>query len=91
VGESNADTPVRISPDLIRKGLVLFGSWHYNMKDTPKLMRLIADSGPQLDRLISHRFPLTQVQQAWTTQVSGECAKVLLKPWADDGGANERD
>lgn len=81
VGESNADTPIRISPDLIRKGISLIGSWHYNLKDTPRLMQMITQLGPKLENLISHRFPLTQVQQAWETQVSGECAKVLLKPW----------
>jgi len=81
VGESSADTPVRVSPDMIRKGLTLKGSWHYNLKDTPKLMRIIAESGPNLDLLISHTFPLDQVQQAWELQVSGECAKVLLRPW----------
>jgi L-iditol 2-dehydrogenase len=81
VGESNADTPLRISPDMIRKGLTLIGSWHYNLKDTPRMMGMVRQLGPQLDQLISHRFPLTQVQQAWELQASGECAKVLLKPW----------
>jgi L-iditol 2-dehydrogenase len=81
VGESHADTPLRISPDMIRKGLMLFGSWHYNLKDTPKLMRMIQQLGSALDGLISHRFPLNEIQTAWETQVSGECAKVLLKPW----------
>ena len=84
VGESQADTPLRISPDMIRKGLTLIGSWHYNLADTPKLMQIIAQSGPALDKLISHRFPLTAIQQAWETQVAGECAKVLIKPW--EGG-----
>jgi threonine dehydrogenase-like Zn-dependent dehydrogenase len=81
VGESHAETPIKISPDMIRKGLTIMGSWHYNLKDTPKLMRIIAESGPSLDLLISHTFPLHQVQQAWTLQASGQCAKVLLKPW----------
>ncbi len=81
VGESMAQTPLTISPDMIRKGLTLFGSWHYNLADTPKIMQMIAESGPILDRLISHRFPLSEIQQAWETQVSGQCAKVILKPW----------
>ena len=81
VGESSADTPLRISPDMIRKGLQLIGSWHYNMKDTPRMMQMISQLGPKLDQLVSHRFPLSQLQQAWETQVGGECAKVLLKPW----------
>ena len=81
VGESGADTPVRISPDMIRKGLTLVGSWHYNLKDTPKMMDIIADSSVSLDLLISHHFALSDVQQAWELQVSGQCAKVLLHPW----------
>ena len=81
VGESGADTPLRISQDMIRKGLVLIGSWHYNMADTPHIMAMIGKIGLQLDKLISHRFPLTQVQDAWELQLTGESAKVLLKPW----------
>ena len=83
VGESGADTPLRISPDMIRKGLVLIGSWHYNMADTPHIMKMIGEVGPQLDTLISHRFPLSQVQDAWEQQLTGETAKVLLKPWEE--------
>lgn len=81
VGESQAETPVVISPDLIRKGLTLFGSWHYNLRYAPKIMTMIGQSGPVLDQLISHTFPLSQVAEAWDVQASGQCAKVLLRPW----------
>jgi len=74
------ETPLKVSPDMIRKGLTLAGSWHYNLKDTPKIMRVIAESGPQLDLLISHTFPLERVQEAWELQASGQCAKVILLP-----------
>ena len=66
---------------MIRKGLTLLGSWHYNMKDTPIIMALIGKVGVQLDQFITHRFPLTQVQDAWELQLTGKTAKVLLKPW----------
>jgi L-iditol 2-dehydrogenase len=82
VGESSTDTPLRVSADMIRKGLTLVGSWHYNLADTPRIMKMIAELGPELDKLISHRFPIDQIQDAWTLQLSGECAKVLLLPWA---------
>jgi L-iditol 2-dehydrogenase len=82
VGESSADTPLRVSPDMIRKGLTLVGSWHYNLAETPRMMSMIADLGAELDNLISHTFPIDQIQAAWDTQVSGQCAKVILKPWA---------
>lgn len=81
VGESHADTPIRISPDMIRKGLTLTGTWHYNLADTPRMMDMIVDLGPELDKLVSHTFPIDHIQKAWETQVSGACAKVILKPW----------
>lgn len=81
VGESGADTPLRISPDMIRKGLTLIGSWHYSMRDAIRMMDMICDLTHELDKLISHTFPLSQIQAAWETQLSGDCAKVILKPW----------
>ena len=81
VGESGQNsTPITVSRDLLRKGLSLHGSWHYNMADTPQILRVIAANSQKLDRLISHRFPLERVADAWEVQASGECAKVLLKP-----------
>ncbi|MBX3050953.1 MAG: zinc-binding dehydrogenase [Caldilineaceae bacterium] len=81
VGESGrTPTELFISDDMIRKGLTLRGSWHYNLSLTPKILRVIAANTDKLDRLISHRFALEDVQSAWETQVGGECAKILLKP-----------
>ena len=85
VGECGEETPIRISRDMIRKGITLVGSWHYNLKDVPKLMQVVANNGPVLDKFISHVFPLEEVQKAWETQLTGECAKVILKPWEGEG------
>lgn len=83
VGESGQnETPIIASVDLLRKGLSLHGSWHYNMADTPQILRVIAANQAKLDMFITHRFPLEQVADAWEVQASGQCAKVLLKPWA---------
>ena len=82
VGESRQETPITVSNDMLRKGLSLHGSWHYNLADTPQIMRVIAANRDKLDRLITHRFPLDQVADAWELQASGECGKVMLKPWA---------
>ena len=84
VGESQADTPLRISPDMIRKGLQLHGVWHYNLKYASRIFQVIRANQAKLEQLISHRFPLDQVQKAWETQLGGECAKVLLKPWPEE-------
>ncbi len=83
VGESGQDeTPIKASVDLLRKGLSLHGSWHYNMADIPQILRVIAANDAKLNKFITHRFPLAQVADAWEVQASGQCAKVLLKPWA---------
>lgn len=66
---------------VIQKGLTVHGAWHYNLYDAGKLMGIIGQVGPQLDKLITHRFPMREVQQAWETQVSGNCGKIVLDPW----------
>ena len=75
VGQVDADT-------IILKGLTIHGAWHYNLYDAGRLMQVIAASGAQLDRLITHRFPMSRVQEAWELQLTGDCGKVILDPWA---------
>lgn len=72
---------VSASKDMIRKGMNLHGSWHWNLGDTPLMMKMIAEVGDLLDKQITHTFPMSKVQEAWELQVSGNCGKVLLDPW----------
>lgn len=80
VGEGR-DFPLDVSRGMLRKGLVLRGNWHYNMGVYPKLMKVIQESGEKLDKLITHSFPISQVQKAWELQMTGNCGKVILYPW----------
>lgn len=41
VGECDEALPIRVSPDMIRKGLTVHGSWHYNLQLYPKIMQVI--------------------------------------------------
>jgi CheY-like chemotaxis protein len=34
-----------------------------------------------IDKLISHTFPLSQIQEALELSASRQCAKIILKPW----------
>ena len=83
VGECMDETPLGISRDMIRKGLRLYGSWHFNLADSPRMLRMIGEVGDKLDKLITHRFAIDNIQDAWETQLSGQCGKVLLQPWED--------
>jgi L-iditol 2-dehydrogenase len=72
------DVPVNT---LLSKGLTLHGAWHYNLADAGGLMQVIRRNGDQLDRLITHTFPLHRIQDAWELQLTGQCGKVVLHPW----------
>ena len=80
VGECSDELAIRVSPDMIRKGLTLIGSWHYNLSHFNGIMQVIRTS-PLLDLLISHTLPMRDVEQAFRLQASGECAKVIMRPW----------
>jgi L-iditol 2-dehydrogenase len=71
--------------NMIPQGLTLHGCWHYPLFQAADLMRMIERTGPQLDQLITHSFPMSQVEEAWKLQLSGNCGKVLLLPWKQDG------
>jgi len=80
VGESGEDLTIRVSPDMIRKGLTLVGSWLYNRADYTKVMQVIQQS-PLIDLLISHQMPMSRIQQAFETLAKGESGKIVLDPW----------
>jgi L-iditol 2-dehydrogenase len=80
VGECNDDLAIRVSPDMIRKGLTVRGSWHYNLRLFPHIMKVIQES-PLVDLLVSHVLPLSDVQAAFELSASNQTAKVILRPW----------
>ncbi len=80
VGECSHPLELRISPDMIRKGLTLIGSWHYNRALVERVLRVIERS-PLLDQLVTHTFPLREAQRAFDLQLAGACGKIILRPW----------
>lgn len=80
VGECSEELRIRVSPDLIRKGLTVHGSWHYNLKLFPSIMKVIQQS-PVIDSLISHELPMSDIQQALELCAAAKTAKVIMKPW----------
>ncbi len=80
VGESHEPLPITVSPDMLRKGISLIGSWHYNLKLFPLIMQVILRS-PLIELLISHVLPMSRIQEAFQISASGQTAKVILQPW----------
>ena len=66
---------------MIRKGLTLVGSWHYNRGDFDRLMQVIRFA-PHLDDFITHRFAISDIQSAFECSVPRAPGKIILNPWA---------
>ncbi len=80
-GECNDDLTIRVSPDLIRKGLTISGNWLYNRGDFSKVMKVIRES-PLIDQLISHELPMSRIQDGFEILAKGEGGKIVVDPWS---------
>jgi len=80
VGECGGDLTIKVSRDMIRKGLTVVGTWLYNGGDYPKVMKVIRES-PLIDLLISHEMPMSRIQDAFEILAKGEAGKIVVDPW----------
>jgi L-iditol 2-dehydrogenase len=67
--------------NMVPQGLTLQGIWHWNLQETHPFLQMIRETGSLIDKQITHTFPMSRVQEAWELQLTGNCGKVLLKPW----------
>jgi L-iditol 2-dehydrogenase len=79
-GESS-ELKIMVSNDLIRKGLTLYGIWHYNLNGVSKLFKTVKYSVDKLDKMITHQFQIDKIGEAWELQLTRQCGKVILYPW----------
>lgn len=75
------DLTLHIDNDLIQKGATLFGSLDINLHDASHLLKMIASVPDQIDKFITHKFPLSDIATAFEIQLKRECGKILLYPW----------
>ena len=78
VGENAGTIPVSPSEQFIRKELTLIGSWYFALDDYPEMVKLV-QSGFPLSRIITHRFPLENAQEAFDLFFAGQSGKVLFE------------
>lgn len=82
IGECGDELTIKASPDFIRKGIALRGQWHYNLNGISRIMEVIKNS-PNVEKLITHVFPMSKVQEAMEMSASHNCGKVIVKPWEE--------
>jgi L-iditol 2-dehydrogenase len=70
---------------LVALGLEVHGCWHWNhQRHAPGMFEVIRRSGDALKALVTHEFPLENVEEAFQIQLSGACGKVLLLPFGKE-------
>jgi L-iditol 2-dehydrogenase len=82
IGECGEDLSIKASPDFIRKGILMLGQWHYNLNGISKIMKVICES-PVVEKLITHVFPMSKIQEAMEISATHNCGKIILKPWEE--------
>jgi threonine dehydrogenase-like Zn-dependent dehydrogenase len=79
-GEPHGAIELDCFHDLNRKNLRLQGVWTSDVKHTHMALQLILGHPEEFKKLITHRFPLTQANEAIRVMKSKEAVKAVLLP-----------
>lgn len=85
VGHSRAPLELWTSRDLIQQEKTLLGSEYFDTGEWASNQRLILDGKLAPSRLITHRLPLDEIEEAYRLFWSGETGKVLIYPETEGG------
>jgi len=66
------------SPDIIHDQKTIYGSWVTNIWRMEELVERLVRWNLHPDKLITHRFPLDKVSDAYSLMASGKCGKVAV-------------
>ncbi|HHU33356.1 MAG TPA: zinc-binding dehydrogenase [Clostridia bacterium] len=80
IGEAKEIVINNVFVNLIQKGITIVGQWHFNMSGIHKMMEMIKNC-PSVEKMITHRFPMSQMNEALAVCSSKNCGKVVLDPW----------
>jgi threonine dehydrogenase-like Zn-dependent dehydrogenase len=69
-----------VSDVMLHKQLTVFASWVTSLQGMEKLTWMLQAEGVHPDRVISHRMPLSQANEAYTLAASGAAGKVMIVP-----------
>ena len=68
--------------DICKKEISLIGSWVYNSTDYPNAYHFLQRAeriGLPMESLVTHTFPLDQIQEAFDTNLRMEGVKIMIK------------
>ena len=72
--------PLELSPseDFIRRDITAVGSWFYHFSEFPEMLALYR-SGLPVASLVTHRFPLERIADAYRAMAEGQSGKVIIE------------
>ena len=78
----NGECAINPHFDFCKKEINLVGSWAYNAWDYPNAYHFLqraSDIGLPVEELITHRFPLDQIQRAFETNIAQKGIKIVVE------------
>jgi len=81
VGESRK-TEINPSDQIIRKLLTVIGGWYFPLGEWAEIARLVVDTNVPVEKLITHRFDISEAPEAFRAFDQRETEKAVFT-WSD--------
>jgi threonine dehydrogenase-like Zn-dependent dehydrogenase len=78
IGESKEST-IKPSAQLIRKQVTLMGSWYFPIQEFAEITNFIVSKKVPVEKLITHRFPITEAETAFRMFDEHKTEKVVFE------------
>lgn len=70
---------ISVSEDLIAPERAVMGSEYFRYADLPGNLDLLLRNQDYLEQIITHRYPIAEVQAAYVAFLAGETGKVVVE------------
>jgi threonine 3-dehydrogenase len=81
LGIPSQDIDIDVAEDIVFKGIQIYGVVGRRIYDTwHEVKRLIDGNYLDLDTIITHQFPMSQIDEAMKIMGSGNCGKIVINP-----------
>ena len=74
------ELPLTVTPQLIMPERSVLGSEYFRYDEMADNLALLRERGDRLAPVITHRFPLTEIEEAFALFLAGEAGKVVITP-----------
>jgi len=78
VGEGHTTT-INPSPQMLHKQLTVMGSWVCGLWEMEELVHFMVRRGVRFDKMVTHRFPLEQIDEAMRLFDTGHTGKIVIE------------